>query len=151
MTYNEAKSELFRDVLIGITLKYTNTFLSTSLHQLLFCQIRRIPGSIMTPSRQALGTSTRFANEAEKATFLQRRLTWVSKGRMWHRLCSSVGWNGKTGKERKKEVSSRATVPLATVAQSYGQKLILWPNTIQPRESGGCVAERKENTGWTWM
>lgn len=49
MTYNETKSELFRDDLIGVTLKYTNTFLSTSLHQLLFCQIRRIPGSIMTP------------------------------------------------------------------------------------------------------
>lgn len=49
VTCNETKSELLSYSLISITLKFTNTFSSTSLHQLLFCQIQMITGSIITP------------------------------------------------------------------------------------------------------
>ena len=58
VTCNETKSELLSYSLISITLKFTNTFSSTSLHQLLFCQIQMITGSIITPQLQTLGTTT---------------------------------------------------------------------------------------------
>lgn len=58
VTCNETKSELLSYSLISITLKFTNTFSSTSLHQLLFCQNQMITGSIITPQLQTLGTTT---------------------------------------------------------------------------------------------
>lgn len=52
------KSELLSYSLIGTTLQCTNTFVSTSLHQRLFCHIQRLTGGVVTTSSQASAAST---------------------------------------------------------------------------------------------
>lgn len=78
---------------------------------MLFCQMQKIAGSIITPSLQALRTATRLVNEAEKATNVSSTKTHLGFQKAGcHTECAiPLTGTGKPGRNGRRKL---APVPL---------------------------------------